>query len=581
MRLYVAVVVAGLLCSSVSQGGALQRVALELGSSISTNYVIPPQLLWHLSGKKGNKDILQHLLHEHEQQLLAKFPFEQAGSFSRGLRELLQQALRQAQDRQLADFNDMSQHNIWEGLSLFSFTYGLGSDVRFYLDSQYGTHTLISNTRYGGIGGFSIIAPQEQREVDFSTITAVNIEQDFLTLQSLSAPVFTPRHYVFHGEQYVYVLNRETLALEYVVHSDTQIDDELSFANRVHKIALVDDELLSVRYRKARRREFVQLIDLNHLTTIHAREIEGMLLAVAPQGARVAVQNNRQLEVIDLDRGRKHLFPSQAATSVQFSADGERLAYIDGDTLNLVSLTTSALQIPQRLALASEQTLVNAETPSNELLWDGEYLFVMHRATLAQVTSSGKIVWQQDLPDNMHALQSIDEQHLALFSEQGMLLYNKEDGTPRLQLAVDKKQRIADQAFADRYLSLLLEDLLHLNTFSLTLARIPLVQLLQLLEASPLLQKIAATEKFTLKRGRPRFAELVLDSVERHLQQNQIPIAQLVQLLRELYQAYHLISGSYYAFTNIADMLLRHEDEVVALTADDPAFQQLLHTSFL
>lgn len=580
MRLCVAVVVAGLLCSSVGQGNALsQRVALELVSSVSSNHVISPQLLWHLRGKKGNTDILQHLLHEHEQRLLASF--EQAGSFSRRLRELLQQLLRQAQDQQIADFNDMSQHNIWEGLSLFSFTYGLGSDVQFYLDSQYGTHTLISSTRYGGIGGFSIIAPQEQREVDFSTITAVDIEQDFFALQSLSAPVFTPRHYVFHGEQYVYILNRDTLALEYVVHSDTQIDDELSFANRVHKIALVDDELLSVRYRKAGRREFVQLIDLNHLTSIHAREVEGMLLAVAPQGKWMAVQNNRQLEVIDLDRGRKHLFPSQAATSVQFTADGERLAYIDGDTLHLVNLTTSALQIPQRIALAPEQTLVSADTPSNELLWDGEHLYVMHRATLFQVSRSGKITWQQNLPDNMHTLQCIGEQHLALFSERGMLLYNKEDGTRRLQLAVDKKQRITDQTFADRYLSLLLEDLLHLNTFSLTLARIPLAQLLQLLEASPLLQKIAATEKFTLKRGRPRFAELVLGSVERHLQQNPTPIAQLVQLLRELYQAYHLVSGSYYAFANIADMLRQHENEVVALTADDPVFKQLLRSSFL
>ena len=143
---------------------------------------------------------------------------------------------------------------------------------------------------------------------------------------------------------------------------------------------------------------------------------------------------------------------------MRFSADGEQLAYIDGDTLSLVELAVSTIQIPQRIALAPEQTLVSAEPPANELLWDGDDLYVMHRAVLFRVSSAGEIVWQQELPENMHALQLIDTQHLALFSEQEVLLFSKEDGTRKVQLAVDKKQRIADQTFTDRYLSLLLED---------------------------------------------------------------------------------------------------------------------------
>ena len=583
MRLCVAVIMAWFLCGAVGRSNALQQqLATEMVAHTSSILVIPPQLLLSLNWKTPDKaaSVLQRLRREQEQQLWARLSIDTDGVFARQLRELLQAALRQTQAEQVADFNNMLQQNIWEGMSLFSFTYGLGGDVQFFLDSQYGTHTLLSNARYGSIGGFSVIAPPQQRVFDFSTVAAVDIEQDFFALQSLPPPVFTPRHYVFHGEQYVYVLNRETLALEYVGHSDTEIDDKLSFANRVHKIDLVNEALLSVRYRNADSREFVQLIDLDNLTTTNAREVDGMLRAVAPHGNRLAVQNNRHLEVIDLDSGSRHFFPSRAATSVRFSADGEQLAYIDGDTLSLVELAVSTIQIPQRIALAPEQTLVSAEPPANELLWDGDDLYVMHRAVLFRVSSAGEIVWQQELPENMHALQLIDTQHLALFSEQEVLLFSKEDGTRKVQLAVDKKQRIADQTFTDRYLSLLLEDRLHLGTFGLTLARIPLAQLLQLLEASPLLQKIAATEKFTLKLDRPRFADLVLSAVEQHLQQNQVTTAQLVQLLRELYQAYHLVSGSHYAFASISDVLVRHEEEVAQLTADDPALAELLRTSF-
>ncbi len=583
MRLYVAVVVTGLLCSGVGRGRSLpQKFAMELAARGMAAPIIPPQLLLYVNEKEGNRNILRHLRREQEQQLLARLPFGKAGSFFRQLRQLLQQALLQAQDGQLADFNTMLQQNVWEGQSVFSFTHEISRDVQFFLDPQYGTHTLVSSARYGSVGGFSIIDPQQKRVFDFSTIAEVDLERDFLTMQSLPPPVFTPRHYVFHGEQYVYVLNRETLALDYVTHADTEIDDEMSFANRVHKIALVNDALLSVRYHDAAKREFVQLVDLNNLTTAHAREIEGTLLAVAPRGDRLAVQNNRHLEVIDIDSGRKQIFPSRAATHARFSADSERLAYSDGNTLTLADLTTSALQIPQRIALAPAQALVSAETSlSHELLWDSDDLYVLHGTTLSSFGSTGEIVWQQELPPGLYAMQGIDAQHLALFSEQGVLLYDREDGTRRLQLNVDKKQRIADQAFANRYLSLLLEDRLHLGTFGLTLARIPLVQLLQLLESSPLLQEIATSEKFTLQRGRTRFAELVLGAVERHQQQEQIPIAQLVQLLRELYQAYHLVPGSHYAFANIANMLARHEDEVVELTADDPEFRRLLHTSFI
>ena len=583
MRLGVAVVVVGLSIGGVGWGNALQqRFAMELVARTGHGLVIPPQLSLYLSGKGADRRILPALRREQEQQLLARLPFGKTELFPPHLRELLRQALLQAHNEQLADFKAMLQQNVWEAQIVFSFTHELGSNVRFFLDLQYGTHTLVSDTRYGSVNGFSVIDSQQRRVFDFSTSAAIDIEQDFFALQSLPTPVFTPRHYVFHGERYVYVLNRDTLALQYLTHSETEIDDELSWGNQVHKIALVNDGLLSVRYRNAGRREFVQLVDLNNLTLTHAKEISGELLAVAPQGKWLAVQNNRHLEVINLDGGSKHVFSARAATGVRFSADGKRLAYIDNNTLHLADLNTHALPVPstQHTTLAPEQTLVSAETPTDELLWDGDDLYVVHRTTFFRVLGTGEIAWQQELPANMHALQLVNAQHFALFSEQGMLLYNKEDGTQVLQLAVDKKQRIADQTFADHYLALLLEDRLHLNTFGLTLARLPLTQLVQLLEASPLLQKIAATEKFTLQRGRARFAELVLSAVEQYLWHNQIPIAQLVQLLRELYQGYHLASGSYYLFPTVANLLTQHADEVTQLTADDPALAKLLRTSF-
>lgn len=586
MRLGVAIVVAGLLIGRMGWGNTLQQqFAMELVTRASSRLVIPPQLMLYLSGEEADKGILQSLRRVQEQQLLSRLPLGKEGLFPRHLRELLQQALVQVQNEQLADFNAMLQQNVWEAQSVFSFTHELGSDVQFFLDLQYGTHTLVSDTRYGSVSGFSIIDSQQRRVFDFSSSAATDIEQDFFALQSLPTPVFTPRHYVFHGEQYVYVLNRDTLALEYVGRSDTKIDDELSLANQVHEIARVNDSLLSVRYRNTNNREFVQLIDLNDLSTANAREIRGELLAIAPQGKHLAVQNDHHLEVIDFDSGSKHVFFARAATDVRFSANGKRLAYIDNNTLHLADPDThTLLPLPmpstQQITLTPEQTLVSAETPTNELLWDGDDLYVMHRDVLFRVNSTGEILWRQELPADLHSLQPIDAQHLALFSEQGMLLYGKEDGSQVLQLAVNKKQRIADQTFAHRYLSLLLEDRLHLGTFGLTLARIPLTQLLQLLKASPLLQKIAAMEKFTLQRGHPRFAELVFSAVEQYLQHNQITIAELVQLLRELYQSYHIVSGSHYLSPNIANLLTQHADEVTQLTADDPALAELLLKGF-
>lgn len=585
MRLGVAIVVAGLLIGRMGWGNTLQQqFAMELVTRASSRLVIPPQLMLYLSGEEADKGILQSLRRAQEQQLLSRLPLGKEGLFPRHLRELLQQALVQAQNEQLADFNTMLQQNVWEAQSVFSFTHELGSDVQFFLDLQYGTHTLVSDTRYGSVSGFSIIDSQQRRVFDFSSSAATDIEQDFFSLQSLPTPVFTPRHYVFHGEQYVYVLNRDTLALEYVGRSDTKIDDELSLANQVHEIAHINDSLLSVRYRNTNNREFVQLIDLNDLSTANAREIRGELLAIAPQGKHLAVQNDHHLEVIDFDSGSKHIFFARAATDVRFSANGKRLAYIDNNTLHLADPDTHTLPLPmpstQQITLTPEQTLVSAETPTSELLWDGDDLYVMHRDVLFRVNNTGEILWRQELPADLHSLQPIDAQHLALFSEQGMLLYSKEDGSQVLQLAVNKKQRIADQTFAHRYLSLLLEDRLHLSTFGLTLARIPLTQLLQLLKASPLLQKIAAMEKFILQRGHPRFAELVFSAVEQYLQHNQITIAELVQLLRELYQSYHIVSGSHYLSPSIAKLLTQHADEVTQLTADDPALAELLLKGF-
>ena len=580
MRWCVAAVVVGLLLAGLSWGKPLQQqLATELVVRASNRPIIPPQLMIYLTGKGADEGVLQSLLREQEQQLLTNLPFSQQ-ELPRHLRDLLRQALQQTHKKEIADFKALLQQNVWEELSLFSFTHELGSNVQFALDSQYGTHTLVSSTRYGGIRGFSLISPQQSRFFDFSTVMEIDIEQDFFTLSTLPPPVFAPCHYIFHGEQYVYILNRETLALGYVGHSDTEIDDTLSYANRVHKIALVNDSLLSVRYHNANNREFVQLIDLNDFTTVDAREVKGNLLAVAPQGDRLAVQNNNYLEIIDLDSGSKQLFPARAATSVEFSADGKQLAYIDGDTLHLTASNAPLISLPQRISLAPEQTLVSTKQPISELLWDSDDLYVTHQDVLFHVNNTGEITWQQELTTELRDLQLIDTQHLAVFSEQGMSLYHKENGSLLLQLEVDEKQRLADHTFADSYLSLLLEDRLHLDTFSLTLTRIPLMQLLQLLNASPVLQKIAATEKFTLQKGTNRFAELVFSAIEQYLQHSSIPIAQLVQLLRELYHGYHLIPSSLYIAPNISNLLTQHADEVAQLTADDPAFAMLLQKSF-
>ena len=213
---------------------------------------------------------------------------------------------------------------------------------------------------------------------------------------------------------------------------------------------------------------------------------------------------------------------------------------------------------------------------------DGDDLYVVHQATLYRVHASGEIAWQQQLPETLQALQHIDAQHLALFSEQRAIIYHKEDGKRRLQLVIDQSQRIAEQAFADRYLTLLLEDRLHRADFGLTLTRIPLLQLQQLLDKAPLLQEIASDEVFTLQRGHSRLAELVLSAVEHHLQHKsyQDNIAPVVEMLSELYRTHHLVPNTVYTFPQLAALLQQHDDQVVRLTAEDMVLMQLLRTSF-
>ena len=582
MRWCLAVIAVGLLCGRVGLSKAPQQsFALEMVTRASQHLVISPQLLLYLSRKGADKDVLQALRRVQEQQLLAELPLGKEGEFPRYLQELLQQVLSQVQNEQLANFNTMQQQNVWEAMTVFDFTYDISNDVQFWLDSQYGTQTLVSNIHDGSVGGFGVIDPQQSRVFDFSSITAVDIEQDFLTLPSLPPPVFTPRHYVFHGEQYLYVINRNTLELEYVGQSETEIDEQQSFAHRIHSITTVNDSLLAVRYKNANNSEFVQLIDLNRLATVHAQEINGELVAISPRGDLLATQNHHQLQITDVASGHEQIFLSGVTNPVQFSPDSQQLAYIDGNTLYLIELMFATFQLPQRIKLNDEQTIISATQTNSQLLWDKDSLYAVHDNTLYHINHDGEIEWKNSLTTDTQALQTIDAQHLALFSEQGMSLYHKENGSLVLQLVVDKKQRLANYTFADRYLSLLLEDRLHLDKFNLTLTRIPLSQLLQLLAASPLLQEIAATEKFTLQKGNTRFAELVLSAIEQYLQHEQVPINQLVQLLYQLYQAYHLAPGSFYVAPNISNLLTQHTDEVTQLSTDNPAFAKMLQKSFL
>ena len=189
-------------------------------------------------------------------------------------------------------------------------------------------------------------------------------------LTSLPPPVFTLRHYIFHGEHCVYVLNRETLALEYVGHVDMQIDAGLAFANKIQGIELVNDNLLAVRYRNTEAKEFVQLIALGDFKTIHAQEIKGELLAVAANGNLLAVRRPQQLVVLNLSRGKTQSISVRAPTNVSFSPDNKQLAYLDGDVLYRYDLTATTLQLPQRTMLTDNERLwIDATAPASELSW--------------------------------------------------------------------------------------------------------------------------------------------------------------------------------------------------------------------
>lgn len=585
----IAVIVAVLLASSKVHGTSTSRIVKVLSGQVGNRPVIPPQLLLKLSGEEAPSAtrILEILRGEQAQRMLERLSLGNHSPLTQQLQQHLQQLLQQLQNDQLASFKALLRQNLWEAMSITSFTYALGDNLRFYLDPQYGMDTLISSARYNSIAGFSIITPQQQRHLDFSEVMELDAEQDFFMLQSFPAPIFTPRHYIFHGEHYVYALDRETLKLEYSGQAETVIDEGVTLLHKIRQIEAINDELFAVRYHKAGRhnqtQEIVQLVTLDGFNTIYARNVKGELRAVAPNGTLLAVSRGKHLVVIDTSSGKAQTLHRGTSTHMRFADDSRHLASIDGDTLVINDLSSTALSMPRQVKLTAAGTLISATPTYSELLWDEHDIFVAHRADLRRVDRQGKVLWTAKLPENTHALQFIGEQHLAVFSKQQVYLHSKESGELLLRLTVDAKQHIVDQTFTDRYLALLLEDRLHSAEFRLTLARIPFAQLQEFIAQSPLLQRIAATEGFTLQKAYTRFAELVLSAVEQHLQHHlqQIDSAELVQLLLILQRTYHLVPGAYYVFPQITAVLTQRAEEIARLTEAEPRLAALLQHSFL
>ena len=552
-------------------GALQQQLGLDLPARVIRSRIVPSQYLLRLVGSGSGSRHTQELIWRQAEQLL----LEQTVDASPEDRESVLRALRHSLKLEHLLQVPASEQTIWEGMSVSSFNYDLRGKPRFYLDPEYGMHVVIAVEEEGFVYGFSVLTPWQKHDFDFTDEGGAVADAEL----SFRGIVFTPRHYVFWGDSRVYVLGRESTELEFTGQVAFQPDAELTLDLQVQRVERVNDEMVAAVY-KSGKREAIHLISLSSLATAKYMDIKGKLLAISSQGDKLAsfASSSNVLTVIDVATRQSQIYASSDPVAVRFSPDGKRLGYVGGDnSLHLIDLQRSKVKTVE--ISAKDNGVIISPSPANvSLRFSDRDLYLMHEQKLIKLDLEGKIIYQRDFQESPRDFLRVDDDHLAVFFPHRVLILAQDSGDTVAQIQADSKQQIRDWAFATRYLSLLLEDRLHHVDFSLTLTQIPLVKLLELISASPLLQEIALAEPFVSTKDKTRFSDFVLATVASYLQRNPDwhDSPRLLHLLLALFDAHIIGSGSdLRIFPQLATYLMEHAAEIELLLADNPRAAEL------
>ena len=547
-----------------------QQFSLDLPAGIIRSQFIPPQYLLRLVGDGVSRHV-QELIWQKAERLVLEQTVDASVEDRNRILDAIRHNLKLEHLLQIPS----SEQTIWEGMIVSSFNYDLRGEPRFYLDPEYGVHVVIAVQEEEFVYGFSVLTPWQRHDFDFTDEGGAVADAEL----SFRGIVFTPRHYVFWGDSRVHVLGRESKELEFTGQVAFQPDEKekLVLDLQVQRVERVNDEMVAAIY-KSGKREAIQLISLSSLTTVRHMEIAGKLLAISAQGDKLVSAENNILAVINVATGEKQVYTAIDPVAVQFSPDGKHLGYVSGDNdLHLVDLQNSHVKTAE--ISTSDRNVIVSPPPQNIALHFGDHdLYLVHGQKLLKLDTAGKVVYRLDFQDAPQDLRHVDDGYLAVFFPQQVLILAQNSGEVVAQIQVDSKQQIKDWAFATRYLSLLLEDRLHHVDFSLTLAQIPLVKLLDLISASSLLRDIALAEPFIPAKDKTKFSDLILGAVDSYLQHNPDwhDSVRLLHLFLALVDAHIIGSGNdFRIFPHLVAYMKEHKAELEILLAANPQAEEL------
>lgn len=414
----------------------------------------------------------------------------------------------------------------YEALAVTRFKHSLSGEPRFYLDPYHNRAVVIAEHGVEQFPyRFSMLTPDEQRPLDLRELDHRGTIGDFLTLDRLPGFLFTPDHYVFWGKHNFYLVDRQQLSLELV----TTLNQQASSHYRVIQSQLLGD-LVTVLYRDASNREYLQFISLDSLSIDKQYDLDGTLLAVTEEF--IISQKGPSLVIFNHRHGQRQLYTVFDPIAVQLAANNLLIVASSDKTLSLVDLQNKQFR---HLALDDETSLIATRTGQvpMQLTDDALYLIYDRQLSKVQLESPSQVVWQRPLPEQPRHLHVIDNEHLLVVFANRLTVIDQRGNTV-LHLATVSDQHLEDVTFADRYLRLIVENDFHrAGQFNFSLVQIPVSRLLELHRQFPLLQKISS---FTLASTDMTFSDFILTAVDSFLSDNPDwqDRQQLIQLIRKL-----------------------------------------------
>ena len=446
-----------------------KQLQVDFHSYIMQHSIIPTQYLLRLpTQEKQVMDFLRLLQEDYEEQIFAELAEFDANIHQNN--SFLRSSLREKTNKQLQELTKLFSSNAHEPFHIANFTFPLHNKTRFFLDPEYGVHTLVTNQDDDSLIGFRLFTAQEEQNHLFYSLqneVGRSMWMDFLHMQSTPDIIFTPMYYVFGGKQRFYAIGRKSLAVEHVGMSNALRSSGLERIIRVN-----DYKILAIYNVPANNSKFLDLFSLATLSTIKQSSIRGDVLAVSPQGDELALFHDNKIIIQNYDE-QLHSFSSFIKPLItRFSDDGKLLVYV-----------TETLQLQQINLATGEQHATDLHDSMDDqhavLQFLDDNLHIAYSKNLASINAEGEINFRRALPSTVLAIHKIDEHHGVLIYPKEVEVYALTNGKKLFSIHLDANVSVVDHALEGRFISLLLENDIH-NTadFGIIFMQLPLQKLI-------------------------------------------------------------------------------------------------------